>query len=647
MQPGSNSQFKNEHKILIAILLLALINGLLYVFIIPPWQHYDEPNHFEYIWLMANRPGWPEPRDYDTGMRQNVARSMIEHGFFSEGVALPNLTSEKPWIGQYTQIDEPPLYYLLGSIPLRILPSENVDFQLYAARLVSLLLFLSTILAGYGLVTEITPERHPLRLLVPLTMALIPGFVDLMTAVNNDVGAVAVFSFFLWGCVRLVQRGPSWQTMLWVVITGALCVFTKRSVFIALPLLGMAFLFAFMRGRYRVLAWGLVIVAAFVGIVAVFSWGDAALWYRDSAQNYPTRSFESETPVGKAAFRLTVQPGSPAVKLVQIIPPETASQLSGNPVTLGAWIWASQPVEINSVQLRVFDGSQSYGERVRITESPQFFAMTFEPKGNTRRAWVVLEPGVESGDTNPIEIYFDGIILADGDFSLDETPLTNNGSIGTWGGIPFENKLRNNSAEYSWMYLRPWAETFATRIFSDFAGQEKFSLTLYSLLDWSSTGWYYRAIAENLFRTFWAKFGWGHVPLAAAAKPYARILLPFTLMAFIGVALGFWQRRKRLTKLPWSSFFILGVATVVSWGMALVRGASYLLRQPAFFIVARYVYPVIIPTVLFLSTGWLTILWSLEKTLHLPSWVKYAIYIGLFSMLDIYALSSIIYFYGN
>jgi hypothetical protein len=479
-------------------------------------------------------------------------------------------------------------------------------------------------------------------------MALLPSFVDLMTAVNNDVGAIAVFSFFLWGCVRLVQRGASWQTLLWVVTTCALCLFTKRSVYIALPLLGIALLFAFLRGRYRVLAWGLVIVAAFLGIVAVFSWGDAALWYRDSAQNHPTRSYEPETPVGKAAFRLTVQPGYPAVKLVQIIPPETASQLSGNPVTLGAWIWASQPIEINSVQLQVFDGSQSFGERVRITESPQFFATTFEPKGNTRRAWVVLEPGVKSGDTNPIEIYFDGVILADGDFPLDETPLLmNNGSVGTWGGIPFENKLRNNSAEYSWMYLRPWAENIASRIFSDFAGQEKFSLTLYSLLDWSSTGWYYRVIAENLFRTFWAKFGWGHVPLAAAAKPYVRILLPFTLMAFIGVVLGFWQRRKRLSKLSWSSFFILGVATVVSWGMALIRGASYLLRQPAFFIVARYAYPVIVPTVLFLSTGWLTILWSLEKTLHLPSWVKYAIYIGLFLMLDIYALSSIIYFYGN
>ena len=107
------------------------------------------------------------------------------------------MTSEKPWIGQYPQLNEPPLYYLFRTILLRVLPSDNVDMQLYVARLVSLTLFLSTILVGYGLVAEITPTHHPLRFLVPLTMALLPGLADLMSAVNNDVGAIAVFSLFL------------------------------------------------------------------------------------------------------------------------------------------------------------------------------------------------------------------------------------------------------------------------------------------------------------------------------------------------------------------------------------------------------------------------------------------------------------------
>ena len=77
MQPGSQHRFLNEHTILIAILLLALVNGLFYVFIVPPWQHYDETNHFEYIWLLADRGGFPNPGDYDTGMPSKGVK--VEH----------------------------------------------------------------------------------------------------------------------------------------------------------------------------------------------------------------------------------------------------------------------------------------------------------------------------------------------------------------------------------------------------------------------------------------------------------------------------------------------------------------------------------------------------------------------------------------
>jgi hypothetical protein len=64
------------------ILAVALIQGLLYIWIMPPWQHYDEPNHFEHIWLIAQRGRLPQAGEYDQEMRRQVAASMIEHGFF-------------------------------------------------------------------------------------------------------------------------------------------------------------------------------------------------------------------------------------------------------------------------------------------------------------------------------------------------------------------------------------------------------------------------------------------------------------------------------------------------------------------------------------------------------------------------------------
>jgi hypothetical protein len=64
------------------VLLIALCQALLYLLLLPPWQHYDEPTHFEYAWLIANRPGLPDVGDFDQRMRRDVAASMLEHQFF-------------------------------------------------------------------------------------------------------------------------------------------------------------------------------------------------------------------------------------------------------------------------------------------------------------------------------------------------------------------------------------------------------------------------------------------------------------------------------------------------------------------------------------------------------------------------------------
>src|SRR5574340_874188 len=75
------------------VLVLGLLNGLVYVFTVPPWQHYDEPNHFAYVWLVAQRGRIPQPGEFDPAMRRSVAESMIEHGFFTPLGFLPDLNA--------------------------------------------------------------------------------------------------------------------------------------------------------------------------------------------------------------------------------------------------------------------------------------------------------------------------------------------------------------------------------------------------------------------------------------------------------------------------------------------------------------------------------------------------------------------------
>ena len=66
-----------EYFWIILIVFIAVIHGLIYVFLIPPWEHYDEPNHFEFVWAMVN--GEREPRLVEgyADFSQNVLESMI------------------------------------------------------------------------------------------------------------------------------------------------------------------------------------------------------------------------------------------------------------------------------------------------------------------------------------------------------------------------------------------------------------------------------------------------------------------------------------------------------------------------------------------------------------------------------------------
>ena len=48
---------KENLKILWLFLGLGFVLGVVYLFLLPPWQHYDEQNHFEKVWLQTQSPG--------------------------------------------------------------------------------------------------------------------------------------------------------------------------------------------------------------------------------------------------------------------------------------------------------------------------------------------------------------------------------------------------------------------------------------------------------------------------------------------------------------------------------------------------------------------------------------------------------------
>ena len=140
-------------------------------------------------------------------------------------------------------------------------------------------------------------------------------------------------------------------------------------------------------------------------------------------------------------------------------------------------------------------------------------------------------------------------------------------------------------------------------------------------------------------RTFWAKFGWGNVPLVGS-KPY-RILAVVTVLGIVGANWAVWRDRHVL---QWEVFLLLFLAMFGIWITTIQRGIGsifgwYLIP------VARYAYPAILPTVLVLNTGWLELIHAFGRWLRMTTKVAYAAYLLCFVALDAVSIFSIIRYY--
>ena len=640
------------------ILILAFIHGLIYIFLMPPWQHFDEPNHFEYVWLAAIMDRIPDEQSYDPDLSRQVLVSMLANDFYRDQEFVPNIPApgEQVRIPGYSQLPEPPLYFLSASLPLRWFNYENVEQQLYAARVVSLVFFLITIIASWGVVWELTSEGNPLRWMLPLTLALLPGFVDVMTAANSDSAAVAVFSLFFWGAVRLMKRGMNFFDLIWVVFVALLTYFAKNTAMYAIVFLPIVILFSIFRGPYRKILWSLIALVSLVGLFVIFDWGDAAFWYRSTSQVIPTRAKTPQAILGEYVFRLDSQaeitPGWLSA-LFQPLSTDKGQRLAGKQVTFGGWVWATEPVKIESPSINT--PSSNFNVPLEISKQQTFFAFQASLPEDAWRTWVVLARKF-STELN-VEIFYDGLVFAEGDFPLDSSPVfgTTEGVYGEWGGKPFENLLQNPSAEKAGPRIRSLFDDLGAKILPD---RTRLSLVLTSIMDLKTSGFLYKTSIDRLFKTFWAWFGWGHIPLLWEWEYW--LLGGFSLLGAVGIFAGLARNKHTI---PWEFVFLFGFMVVMVWGFTILRGAIYLAVPKLYIPVARHAYPIIIPTLFVICLGWsewfenfrLFLLKKSEQNSEMEHSkflrfsvmnVLYVIYIAFFVLLDILSIVSIMQYYA-
>ncbi len=654
---------QRERLWLALVLLVALVQGLVYLVLLPPWQHYDEPSHFEYAWLMAHGSyDWlareidrsPPAREQINALRREILASMIANGFYRD-IPMPDPNAEPARIG-FEAFQHPPGYYLLASLPLRLLDSAPLETQLYAARAVSLVLFVLTIGMVAMLVRELTAPANPLRWAVPLVLALLPPFVDLMTAVNSDAAAVAAGTFWLWGAVRLLRLAASEHRLTtrlewaiaWMLLASVLLLFSKNTAALLLPLLPLLLLGALWLARGWQWRWLLLpLLAGGVLLAALLLRpGDAALWYRwigAGAQPAATRTLHPDAPHGQYVLLLEATPDVDRRRLIQ--PVLFSRTPAGETVTVGAWLWADQPVTVGGLGLAASSvpGAPFIAELrepVALGTTPAFVAATFAVPPEAQALYLTV--ALDAPDTNlpaTVRVYVDGVVLAVGNYPLDTAPdlTAADGTQGIWGGQPFTNLLRNPSAEQGWLRLHPWVEQQIAQVVSLGWGRTP-SLLLATVQDIErSHELAVRYVGWLPYDSMFDGLAWGNIRFDHA-------LLHGVLRVWLGVALvgsgwWLWRNRRRRDHVLSAVLLVLLPALLLGWGGTLLRSFPRI-SEGAVLPVARYTYPVIAATLLLLIGGTLALL---PRRMHTPALL---LLVGLTGLLNIAAIILVWNFYN-
>jgi hypothetical protein len=571
------------------IMLIATLQGAIYLLIIPPWFHYDEPTHFEYAWLIAHQSSLPQPGDENALLRREIIISLREHHLYDRvGLGPSSLISDDAAAFNlgFSELHHFPLYYMLVSLPLRVFSHLDIATQLYLARFISLGMFLLTIRAAVGLMTELTPAGHLLRIAVPFTLALLPPFVDAMTAVNNDVGAVLFFSLFLWAATRTIRAGLTWRRAGWVIATALVAAAMKHTALAALGLAPIVILMAFWVQRR--LAWRWLIGAALaligLGLIATIQWKEPAFWYRApvAAPNQPQQA--------------TARLRDAAAPLVDV------KSLLGQQVTIGGWIWADRPALIASPALLTTSVSarsrQTTSLPLQVTTTPTFFSLAITLPNTLDIASFVFPAEVLATEPTALQVYLDGVVVTPALFPAGQTPQFQDaaGTAGVWAGQPFTNRVRNASFEQIGPSVRPWVDQ-ALRPFSSRLPAAIF----FELLDVDRSAAITGGVLQRQITTFFFSFSWARVtpPGSFWYSSIRPVLWGAGLGCLIWLIVS-WRSGDRSRR---AAVLFLLLAAVPVWLNSMMRVFPTFMGT-VYIPIARYGFPAIVPVVLGITGGW-------------------------------------------
>src|SRR5262245_58529328 len=151
------------------IVLLALAHGLAYVFIVPIWQAPDEPMLYEYAGLTAELGRVPRAEDHSPALEQRLAASLSRQDFWRYTIRRAPATPPRTMAEVLALFPmprqvggDPPLYFALAALPLRLTAAWPPERQVRLLRLLNVLLLPALVACAYGAACEVCgDDRRP------------------------------------------------------------------------------------------------------------------------------------------------------------------------------------------------------------------------------------------------------------------------------------------------------------------------------------------------------------------------------------------------------------------------------------------------------------------------------------------------------
>ncbi len=598
------------------ITLLAMGQIVIFLAIVPPWQHYDEPAHFRFAWSRVHLEANEEDRFFtplDPSMVRETLASMVEHGFYAT-LPAPNYlrTYGIDTLG-HSQSGEFPLYYDMLSWPLASLRFADITTQLGVVRAVTAVFFLAMIWACLGLMRCLAPPGHELRWLVPACVALVAPLVDIFTAVNNDAAAITGFTFFLWGGVHALTRRLTWLHGLWLSAALTFTVMAKQALLFSVVLLPLILLMGLWRNRQWPWHWlWLITVAGIVG-VALFAlrFESAAYWTaRWSAQDQ-NRVEQPQAVHGDHAMATLVNYES----LYQRLPSPWVQAHPEHLLNFGAWVWADHPVQVpvlgfayvtedaNFMFTEILRAPEDTDE-VEIGTEPQFVVQQFWVPKEAEILYVFLWPYTLVQQEVANRVYYDGVVLMEGVVDLAQIPAYVDGDARyvRWGDRESRNLVRNASGETPWPNL---PREYDRRV-EAVAGWSVTSV-MHRILDLQWSGdilWIQQPkfMLLNLFN----RLAWGSVHLPGPVwGPLTLILIALGIAGCGLRARSLVLRGRTPLSVPDSNlpYIFLGLSLLLIWVGADLWIIQFMWMDNLHLSDIRYTYPAIVVTVGFMVLG--------------------------------------------